>query len=431
MKKSKKNKITKKTTSLKKIKNNHKSQKNIKALDNKKHIFYIIDCYIKSPKFLNRKYLYNHLINAGLIPDKAMSVIAKRYDVLLKRNGINKMDLCTGTKKLNLLHLEEGLVKANVFFYYDANRRLDNIFYKYHAYFSNTLSDDIYNLINKDQLYESIVKYNSSNPKINDILKYFIEVFPFSNQERMHFPNNYILRPTNAFSGKDILYIHNKDDLVKANEYYSNARNFKGKHYKLNEIMVSKIITDLALFKGRKFHIRMYYAVSYIKGVVNSFLWDFGEIFTAKTKFNTDIPFSKEVHDTHGESTDADYFYPKEFNESNLDIPITEKMLEDFYEKCKIICRSITKVFIANKNKILFENQDNGYYVYGIDILVKSNFEPVIIEINSHPGFENKNIENIEYMSKMLYGWINEIIIEPFFKYNKPQLAKKHPTYIA
>ena len=58
-------------------------------------------------------------------------------------------------------------------------------------------------------------------------------------------------------------------------------------------------------------------------------------------------------------------------------------MLEDFYEKCKIICRSITKVFIANKNKILFENQDNGYYVYGKDILVKSNFEPFGVKMYS------------------------------------------------
>ena len=397
--------------------------------DNKQHIFYIVDCYVKSPKFLNRKYLYNHLVNAGLIPDKSMAIISRRYDTLLKKLHITMMELCTREKKIKPLSLEDGLVKADVFFYIEGNPKLDQIFYKYHSYFSNTLSNEIYNYINKDRLYDSIVKYN---PGKHNILKYFIKVFMFSNQNKIIFPGNYILRPTNSFAGKDILYIHNKHDLTIANKYYSSARNYKNKPYNPSEITVSDIITDLALFRGRKFHVRMYYIVSYINGVVNSFLFDIGEIFTAKSQFNTNIPFSKEVHDSHGTSTDSEYFFPKDFNDANinLDIPITTQMLDVLRAKCKIICSSITSVFEANKDKILFENQDNGYYVYGLDIFVKSNFEPVIIEINNNPGFGMKNIENSEYMSKILFGWINEIVIEPFFKYNKPQLARKHPTYI-
>lgn len=304
---------------------------------------------------------------------------------------------------------------------------MNDIFYKYHSYFSNVLSNEIYNYIDKDQLYNSIVKYNSNN---SDILKYFIKVFLFSNHDKMKFPGNYIVRPTKAFAGKDIFYIHNQDDLIIAKEYYSKAKDYKNQLFNLNEITVSHIITDLALFKGRKFHIRLFYIVSYIKGVVNSFLFDIGKIYTAKEKFNIKIPFSKEVHDSHGKSTDAAYFYPKEFNEANLGVPITKQMFDEFNEKCRTICRNITKVFVANKDKILFENQDNGYNLYGIDILVKSNFDPVIIEINSNTGLGAKTIENSEYMSKILFGWINEIVIEPFFKYNKPLLARKHPTYI-
>jgi hypothetical protein len=289
------------------------------------------------------------------------------------------------------------------------------------------LSDKINNYIGKDQLYDSIVKYNSNN---SDILKYFIEVFRLSNHDKMKFPGNYIVRPKYAFAGKDILYIHNKDDLLIANEYYSKARDYKYRPYKTSEIIVSHILTDLTLFKGRKFHIRMHYIISYIKGVVNSYLCDIGKILTAKERFNVKLPFSKDVHDTHFKSTDADYFFPKDFNDANLDVPITQKMQDEFNTKCRHICSGITKVFKANKDKILFENQDNGYYLYGLDILVKSNLEPVIIEINDNPSFVIKTSENSEYMSKILFGWINEIIIEPFFKYNNPQLARKHPTYI-
>ena len=126
-------KTTNKKTKNKKTKN--KKPKIYKQLNtkqhiqnNKKYIFYIVDCNIRTHKLLNRQYLYNHLVNAGLIPDTAMPIIAKRYDFLLKKNGITKMDLCNATKEIKPLHLEDGLVKSNVFFYLDKNPILDNIF---------------------------------------------------------------------------------------------------------------------------------------------------------------------------------------------------------------------------------------------------------------------------------------------------------------
>jgi len=427
--------LNKKTLKLNSnIKSNIKGNKNItlksnnkKQLHPKKHIFYIVDCYVKSEKFLNKTFLYNHLVNAGLEPDPAMDIINKRLDMLLKKNGITKMQYCLREKKIKPFEIEKGLIKADIFFFYSTNPKLNQIFYKYQVYFSNVLSDEIYYYLDKDQFYNSILKFNSNH---HDILKFFIKTFTFNKHSEFLFPGNYIIRPKKAFAGKDILYIHNKQDLNKAKEYYSTARDYKHNVYKYNEIAVSEIITDLSLFKGRKFHIRMYYLVSYIKGIVNSFLCHTGEIFTAEKEYNLDLPFSKEVHDTHGKHTDADYFFPQDMNSENLGIKITKEMLNEFIKKCKKICKCITRVFNANKDKILFDNQENGFYVYGLDILVKSNFEPVIIEININPGFENKTIANIDYMSKMLFDWINSVVIKPFCKYNNPYLAREDSTYI-
>jgi len=96
--KSKKKKITKKKVLI----HQKKHKQSIKQKqDNKKHIFYIVDCYVKEPEFLNNKYLYNHLVKAGLVPDKAMAIISRRYDVLLKKYKITKKELCLREKKLN------------------------------------------------------------------------------------------------------------------------------------------------------------------------------------------------------------------------------------------------------------------------------------------------------------------------------------------
>jgi len=422
-----------KSPQSKKTRIQKKSRKQVKAQKQKKHSFYIVRCN----NGLDTTILSGYLELLGLVPDyKAMNYVEQQYKLIAAKNKLSKKQFCDSYDKHLLVKVPPGLVTADVFFYHINSTLLDKPFYKYDTFLSNVINIDYSNL-DKGHLFLNIVKYNSRS---KSTLKYFIDTFTFSRKEQFEFPGNYILRPISGFGGSGILYVHNSKDLDKAIAYYAAQKDSKGKFkYNTRDIIVSKIITDLLLFKGRKFHLRMYYMVAILEGEVSCFLLDFGKIITAKEPYNLDIPFRKEVHDTHLGSTDDDYFFPSDLTLKNISSLRKDNYSENEFDTNTIlkgireIGKGISNIFVGlskgNPNSLLYENQQNGYHIYGLDILVRDNLEPVLVECNNQPGFtsiDNKNLSDI------LYRWINETVLEPLFKYpgKATSNARKHKTYI-
>lgn len=422
---------SKKTKIQKKLRTKDKKQ------HQKKHSFYIVRCN----NGLDDTILSRHLQKLGLIPNsKAMRYMEKQYNILASKNKLSMTKYCY-SNKTNLIakiQIPKGLVSADVFFYHINNLNLDKPFYKYDTFLSNTINID-YSMIDKGMIYSNIIKYNSrGNLNLNN----FIEIFPLSSKEQFQFPSNYILRPIYGFGGSGILYVHNPNDLQKALKYYNTHKDIRNKLYSLEEITVSRIITDLLLFKGRKFHLRMYYIVAILEGEISFFLLDKGEIFTAAKPYDLDVPFSKSVHDSHYNSTDVDYFVPNDLTLENISSlkeknsyreDIFDTILNGVIKIAKGISNIVLGLSNGKPNSLLFENQKNGYYIYGLDILVKDNLEPVLVECNKQPGFINKNTNKTTYLSELIYGWLNEIILEPLFKHpgKATSYARKHKTYIS
>jgi len=164
--------------------------------------------------------------------------------------------------------------------------------------------------------------------------------------------------------------------------------------------------------------------LSCLNGIINYNLLDDGKILTAKEKFNMDFPFSTSKHDTHIKSTEKYYTFKHDFNKDNLgiNIEITEniknKILKSCYEICGILTRMILEKTGANKKplQILFNNQQNGYFIFGLDIFINNEFEPILIECNEQTGFAGKTINDTTEFSKIIYNWINNNILIPLFK---------------
>ena len=87
----------------------------------------------------------------------------------------------------------------------------------------------------------------------------------------------------------------------------------------------------------------------------------------------------------------------------------------------------------GNPNSLLFENQQNVYHIYGLDILVKDNLDPVLVECNYRVGFGCHSLEKNKMLSELIYGWVNATILEPLFKHpgHATSYARKHKTYIS
>ena len=56
--------------------------------------------------------------------------------------------------------------------------------------------------------------------------------------------------------------------------------------------------------------------------------------------------------------------------------------------------------------------------------------KPILIECNIRPGNAFKHIDNSAKFSQNYFKWINEVILEPTFKYKNQYIARKHSTYL-
>jgi len=394
------------------------------------HIFYISKCESNYIDRLDSSFLYKHLVNLGLQPDtKTISYVREQQKKIAATNKLSMYDYCDKYEKKYVVKIPKNLVKANVFFY-DINRNLlDKPFYDYKKHLSNTFNLEHFE-INKGAIYKNIQKYNKSEIQKNpDILKHFITTSTLTEYGKNFIPGVYILRPIHGSGGSDILYINNNKELDYARKFYLIKKYIDNDKNLFDQITISKLITNLLLFKNRKFHLRVYFMIAILEGEISSFVLETAKILTAKKPYNLDLPLSKDVHDTHMDSTDADYFFPKD-----LDIPENNKAT--IMLGIRKIAKYLTNILIGSCNNkpktILFEKQENGYNIFGMDILVSQDLEPILVECNKTPGMGCKNPETVSRLSEIIYGWINETILEPLFKHPgaATSYARKHKTYI-
>lgn len=431
MLKTKKNKQT-----YKKLQNYKKKSLKQKIM---KHYYFINRCKYDKYSSLDDTILENYLKKLGCYPDKVMYNIINNDKHLVKKHNISYDDFCTYKKKIIVPSIKENII-ADIFFYNINSKFLDKRLYKYPKFLLNILNIDFAKITNKNVIYDNIANIPNINPEV--IKNNLIPTFPINEYSKYNFPDYYILRPNESFGGDNILYISSQNELDNAINYYKKTKNYKGKIHGF-DVSASPYITNLLLFQGRKFHLRMYYIISCINGVINSFLLDNGDIMTARDKFDMKPPFSTYKHDTHLETTGGDFTIKDDFNSNNLDIEITPQILNSIFNKCKKLCSLITKIIIKNvihkdynnynpddTKKILYEDQHNGYHIFGVDIFINKNLEPILIECNSSPGFGTFTGEGNSKLSHTIYGWVNENILEPLLKYNDPLKARKHKTYI-
>ena len=141
------------------------------------------------------------------------------------------------------------------------------------------------------------------------------------------------------------------------------------------------------------------------------------------------INFGEESRQMNKKILDV-IFEEKENNKSHTQI------INGILESARQIARSISNIVHGlgdgKPRSLLFENQQNGYYIYGLDVLVRLNLEPVLVECNSQTGFSFHSLEKKAELSGIVYGWVNKTVLEPLFKHpgKATTWARKHKTYI-
>ena len=402
------------------------TKKHTKKQLTKKHIYYFVKCHDDFKDDLDGYILEQYLNKLDIKQDnKAMTTI-KNIDInFFKKNNKQISTYCY--KPVNLPEFDRNIINADIFILNSNSTHTNKRFYDIPKYLVNLLnSDTIKQIFNKFIITKTFM---TINPKLCEL--YIPITFKINECDKYKFSDNmpikwYILRPIDSFGGDDIKYISNIEELNDAIHYYNTTKNYKSHLYK-NNVISSEYIHNPLLFNNKKFHLRLYYLVSYTNNILNTFLLDFGKILTAKEPFDMNDPFTKNKHDTHVNSTERDFIFPDDFTITNINkfcIP------DEILNKIIPIFSILTRIIKNNKKNLLYPNEKNAYHIFGADIMLDDNFIPKLIEINESPGFSSRNNNVKQILSQNIYKWLNDTVLEPLLKYNNPLIARTHKTYI-
>jgi hypothetical protein len=307
-----------------------------------------------------------------------------------------------------------GTKPAFIFFqYYEPiNYNLITQHYNTPAYCSNML-DSLENIYNKGNLF-----FNFKKLYPNEYKTFIADSFLLTHDTKYIADKLYIARPLMeidpktgvkknfAFSGKDIVYVTSQETLAAAKKLLNKYEN----------ILISDYIAHPLLFRGRKFHLRVYLIITFFNSVVKTHFFNDGFIWTAAKPFMLDKFDDMGIHDTHNTSTDGDYLFSSDFTTENMGRQITPEMKTKLLEDMQSIMDKIGQVLIDGDTRVkLYNNHKNGYQIEGIDIMVTDTLKPMLIECNSRPGFGNIVSKEGKEFGKKIIKFIDQVVFAPLF----------------
>jgi len=247
-----------------------------------------------------------------------------------------------------------------------------------------------YKIFQKDSLYMS---YKKMKKLFNREYNFMVETYNYPNDRDIinkKFKNYtfdindlWLIKPKNKSGGHGIKILKSFDKLKK------------------NEFLITKYITNLDFINHKKYDLRLYALITGLKPL-RIYFYKEGLIRRATYNFSLDKDSIKNryIHLTNigVNKKNKDYIIPNKNNIESANLwnlktfsnYLKNKNIE--YENIRnkikdIIIKSIISVYqkllldISNHNL----NDINFYDVLGYDILIKDNYDPILLEINTGP----------------------------------------------
>lgn len=283
-------------------------------------------------------------------------------------------------------------------------------------------------LANKHALYRHLTRYAEQHPSERTFLQ---QRLPYTRAARdVHEVEEgqvLIVKPVSATAGcgVGIQIVVNSQQLADA------KRQLLSQH---PDAIVSNYVRRPLLFDNRKFHLRMYLLC---RGPIacscqrrrppsstgsasaaasaptltapvctvahptdpegfDCEFWEEGKIFTARLPYRDADYQCREIHDTHGGSTERNYFFPEHMSLCSSLLggePINAPALcDDLLQQLRAFIPAIKQTLQENMRAWSYEDANFAYEVFGCDFLVQTTDEGdhqvVLLEINDKMGFK-------------------------------------------
>lgn len=324
--------------------------------------------------------------------------------ILISMGMIEIVKIDKNIKYIDYIFVEQILVN-NVYKYL--------VPYTIKCFMKNLLTN--YNSIyDKDLLYDNMEKYAKTiatkHMAYSVNIKDFILLLKTNvNKVKKLFGDIIIIKPvgTAANSGKGIQVI--EIDYKNINNLITEVENADKSLKRFNNVIVCKYINNPLLFthgitkKMVKMHLRVFLLIKIVDGKISYSRCKKAYIIHAYDEYKKSDYANPRIHDTHAKSTVCYPIYPDDFKQPNTAINSIDKQMD-------LICKKL-KIIVEKEGIEKYSESENGYTVFGLDVLIQDNYNVILLEVNAKLGHARADGGCVTGFSAYYYKWLTDNII--------------------
>lgn len=304
----------------------------------------------------------------------------------------------------------------------------DASLWKYKPKVQNKVDETKRSITRKDNIYQNLNKIPNANKFLLEqhtiILKDIMtNKDQLDNYKDLFNDNVWVVKIIGGWGGRDIYFFetydefkghfdeimkNNKQQIMKLED--NKKLNFINNYVK-NEWIIQKYVSNPSLFKGKKYHLRVYFMYHKDNNVKKGYIYNMANILTAKDKYKKGDYVNNNIHDTRRGSTDKAYFFPTDF-EKQFNKTKTKSVFNQLKELFGYVSQCI--------DSKCFEGTKHCYELFGADIMVDDDMNIKLLEINSSQGYPFFIDDTSNYIQEIFESSISTVVD----KYMPPNKGK-------
>lgn len=321
---------------------------------------------------INNKYQYIDDSGKKWYTYKFYTDISPNSDYLpLDMNQINTIFQKRGNWMESPQHDKATLMYIDLYSYEKQKKT-----YGYKSDITNVIKVNPKKNLNKSNLYNLLWNYNADIALKFMMKQYDINLSNYKSINKNVFLKPQILKPVHSWAGAGIVILKNYTEYITYLKNYLEQKSRNLKPSKL-EWVLAEYIDEPMLFKNRKFHLRIPFLYYKNRGYIGK---EYRTI-TAASEYKRSDYNNKKIHDTHLTGSLQNYFFPTDF-----DVPESVKNL--ISNQIDQLFGNITEMMNKNNfNYDCYEETSHCFTIYGADVMITSDYQIKLLEINSRAGF--------------------------------------------
>lgn len=273
------------------------------------------------------------------------------------------------------------------FCYADGDNFGSDKYTKINSVIKNTIDNNSSQITVKKLLHKNFQQQYPQQHNKYMMPYYVISLDNYKTINKNIFDNIWIIKRAKSSEG-----IGNK--VLTSYEDFINYIDAEPQLYKKYGWLLEKYIGNPLLYKGYKFHLRMYFLYYNKQG----YLFNYGLIVRANKPYQQGDYKEQDIHDTHAMGKKFITFpikFIKQFGQNNTD---------KVFDQIKDVSRYLLNI-LNSYNAKCYPETKHCYQIFGHDIMVMPDFSIKILETNEYPG-----IPNNETQEKYFEGILNLVV---------------------